>query len=118
MHIGLVGLGRMGGNMRDRLRAAGVAVTGYDQNPDLSDVASIAQLVDAIGDGGPRVVWVMVPAGEITESVVADVASRPGAGDVIIAGGNSNYTDDLRPAAAPAQRETHYGHAGGSGAAR
>ncbi|GAB2984910.1 MAG TPA: decarboxylating 6-phosphogluconate dehydrogenase [Actinotalea caeni] len=115
MHIGLVGLGRMGGNMRDRLRAAGVAVTGYDQNPDLSDVASIAQLVDAIGDGGPRVVWVMVPAGEITESVVADVASRLGAGDVIIDGGNSNYKDDLRRAAALAERDIHYVDAGVSG---
>jgi len=115
MHIGLVGLGRMGGNMRDRLRAAGVAVTGYDQNPDLSDVASIAELVDAIGDGGPRVVWVMVPAGEITESVVADVASRLGAGDVIIDGGNSNYKDDLRRAAALAERDIHYVDAGVSG---
>jgi len=115
MHIGLVGLGRMGGNMRDRLRAAGVAVTGYDQNPDLSDVASIAELVDAIGDGGPRVVWVMVPAGEITESVVTDVASRLGAGDVIIDGGNSNYKDDLRRAAALAERDIHYVDAGVSG---
>jgi 6-phosphogluconate dehydrogenase len=97
MHIGLVGLGRMGGNMRDRLRAAGVEVTGYDTNPGISDVATIGDLVVGLGES-PRVVWVMVPAGAVTESVVTEVASHMGAGDVIVDGGNSLFKDDIRRA--------------------
>jgi len=116
MHIGLVGLGRMGGNMRDRLRAAGVEVTGFDQNPDVSDVGSVVELVDALSDGdGPRIVWVMVPAGEITESVISDVAARMQAGDIVIDGGNSSFKDDIRRAAELAERDITYVDAGVSG---
>ena len=67
MHIGLVGLGRMGNNMRTRLRAAGIEVTGYDPNPSVSDVADLGALVEAVP--APRVVWVMVPSGPIREIV-------------------------------------------------
>jgi 6-phosphogluconate dehydrogenase len=116
MHIGLVGLGRMGGNMRDRLRAAGVEVTGYDQNPDVSDVGSLADLIGALGaDGGPRIVWVMVPAGEITESVISDVAAQLASGDVVIDGGNSYFKDDLRRGEELASRGISYVDAGVSG---
>ena len=116
MHIGLVGLGRMGGNMRDRLRAAGVEVTGYDQNPQVSDVGSVADMVGALSDdGGPRVVWVMVPAGEITESVISDVASHMEPGDIVIDGGNSSYKDDIRRSAQLAERGIVYVDAGVSG---
>ena len=65
MHIGLVGLGKMGGNMRTRMRNAGHTVVGYDRNPDLADAGSLADMVGELPgpDGGPKVVWVMVPAG-------------------------------------------------------
>ena len=68
MHIGLVGLGKMGGNMRTRLRNGGIEVTGYDRNPDVSDVAVLADLVEALP--APRVVWVMVPAGAPTDATI------------------------------------------------
>ena len=61
MELGLVGLGKMGGNMRERIRRAGHTVIGYDRNPDLADVHSLDELVGKLK--GPRVVWVMVPAG-------------------------------------------------------
>ena len=75
MHIGLVGLGKMGGNMRSRLRNAGHTVIGYDRNADLSDSSSLADMVEqlrGLGDG-PTVVWVMVPAGEPTRSTIAEL---------------------------------------------
>ena len=68
MHIGLVGLGRMGNNMRSRLRNGGVEVTGYDPNPEVTDVATLADLAAALP--APRVVWVMVPSGTITLSLI------------------------------------------------
>ena len=74
MHIGIIGLGKMGANMRDRLRNAGIEVTGFDQNPDLTDVASTAELVAALP--APRLVWVMVPSGAITDSVIEDLVAE------------------------------------------
>ena len=64
MHIGLVGLGKMGGNMRTRLRNAGHTVIGFDRNPDLADADSLAAMVEQLPS--PKVVWVMVPAGDPT----------------------------------------------------
>jgi len=96
MEIGLVGLGRMGGNMRERLRRAGHTVVGYDRNPEVSDVASIREMVDALP--APRVVWVMVPAGEVTRGTITDLAGLLAAGDVVVDGGNSRWTDDLHHA--------------------
>jgi 6-phosphogluconate dehydrogenase len=92
MQLGLIGLGRMGGNMRERIRSAGHEVVGYDRNPDISDVASIAELVEKLA--APRVVWTMVPAGTITESTIDELSGLLSAGDVIIDGGNSKFTDD------------------------
>lgn len=92
MHIGLVGLGKMGGNMRERLRRGGVTVTGYDRNPDVSDVDSLGDLVAALE--APRVVWVMVPAGDPTRQTIAELAGILAAGDVVVDGGNSRWTDD------------------------
>jgi len=91
MQLGLIGLGRMGGNMRERLRAAGHDVVGYDRNPDISDATSLADLVDKLVP--PRVVWVMVPA-QVTESTVDELAGLLGEGDIVIDGGNSRFTDD------------------------
>ena len=113
MHIGIVGLGKMGANMRDRLRAADLTVTGYDRNPDVSDVASTAELVEALP--APRLVWVMVPAGAITTSVIADLAAHLSPGDLVIDGGNSRYTDDFTHEALLAEQGVHYLDAGVSG---
>nr|WP_304438959.1 decarboxylating 6-phosphogluconate dehydrogenase [Actinoplanes sp. TFC3] len=92
MQLGLIGLGRMGGNMRDRLRAAGHEVVGYDHHPEVSDVANLAELVEKLA--APRVVWTMVPAGKITEDTITELAGLLSDGDVIIDGGNSKFTDD------------------------
>lgn len=92
MELGLVGLGKMGGNMRARLREAGHTVVGFDRNPDLSDVASLEELVGKLPS--PRVVWVMVPAGEPTRATVHELAGLLGEGDLVVDGGNSRWTDD------------------------
>ncbi|RWZ68703.1 decarboxylating 6-phosphogluconate dehydrogenase [Labedella populi] len=113
MHIGLVGLGRMGGNMRTRLRAAGVEVTGYDRDPNVSDVATVADLVAALP--APRTVWVMVPAGPVTDSVVTELGGLLEAGDLIIDGGNTRFTDDLRRAESLALSGIDYIDVGVSG---
>ncbi len=94
MHLGLVGLGKMGGNMRTRMRNAGLTVTGYDTNPDLSDADSLGGLVKALPDDGPKVVWVMVPAGKVTDAVIGELADLLGEGDLVVDGGNSRWTDD------------------------
>jgi 6-phosphogluconate dehydrogenase len=94
MHVGLVGLGKMGANMRERMRGAGIEVTGFDRNPDVTDVPSLEALVDAL-PAGERVVWVMVPSGEITDGVINELAALLSAGDLVIDGGNSYYQDDL-----------------------
>ena len=91
----MVGLGRMGGNMAARLRDAGHEVVGYDPHSDASDVGSLAELVGRLGDP-PRVAWVMVPAGEPTASVIAELAGLLGPGDVVVDGGNSRWTDSVR----------------------
>ena len=92
MHIGLVGLGKMGGNMRARLRAKGVEVTGYDPNPDVSDVDDLAALAAALPS--PRVIWVMVPSGAVTDGVISQLGEVLQADDLVIDGGNSRFTDD------------------------
>jgi 6-phosphogluconate dehydrogenase len=92
MEIGLVGLGKMGGNMRERLRRAGHTVVGYDPNAAISDTASLEEMVTKLPS--PKVVWVMVPAGEITRNTITALRDRLGDGDVVIDGGNSRYTDD------------------------
>ena len=93
MEIGLVGLGKMGGNMRERLRRAGHTVVGYDRNAEVSDVASLEELVEKLPS--PKVVWVMVPAGEPTRQTVSTLGDLLGEGDVVVDGGNSRWTDDL-----------------------
>jgi 6-phosphogluconate dehydrogenase len=92
MHIGIIGLGKMGNNMRARLRKNGIEVTGFDPNAEVTDVASLADLAAALP--APRIVWVMVPSGKITDDVIHDVAKVLGPGDLVIDGGNSRFTDD------------------------
>jgi 6-phosphogluconate dehydrogenase len=93
MHIGLIGLGKMGNNMRARLREKGIEVTGYDPNPAVTDVPSLEALAAALP--APRVVWVMVPSGKITDDVIHQVADVLSEGDLVIDGGNSRYTEDF-----------------------
>ncbi|MGZ4453207.1 MAG: phosphogluconate dehydrogenase (NAD(+)-dependent, decarboxylating) [Kineosporiaceae bacterium] len=92
MELGLIGLGKMGGNMRERLRRAGHTVVGYDRNAEVSDVASIEELVEKLPS--PKVVWVMVPAGEPTRETVQTLKGLLGEGDLVVDGGNSRWTDD------------------------
>ena len=113
MEIGLVGLGRMGGNMRERLRRAGHTVIGYDPNAEVSDTGSLEEMVGKLPS--PKVVWVMVPAGEITQKTIASLHDLLGEGDVVVDGGNSRYTDDQVHAAALAERGIGYVDAGVSG---
>ncbi len=113
MQLGLVGLGKMGGNMRERLRRAGHEVVGFDRNPDVSDVGSLAELVGSLSS--PRVVWVMVPAGDITRSVISDLAALLAGDDLVIDGGNSYYRDDIAHAALLAEHGIGYLDCGVSG---
>jgi 6-phosphogluconate dehydrogenase len=105
MELGMVGLGRMGANMARRLMGDGHRLVVYDVNPD-----AVSALVEEGADGASslqdlaaklsaqRSVWVMVPAGEITEKTIEDVAATLDSGDAIIDGGNSYYRDDIRRA--------------------
>jgi 6-phosphogluconate dehydrogenase len=111
--IGLIGLGKMGGNMRERLRKAGLTVVGYDRNKEISDAASLEDLVSKLH--GPRKVWVMVPAGEPTRQTVLALGELLESGDVVIDGGNSKYTDDKVHAAKLAEKNIGFVDAGVSG---
>jgi 6-phosphogluconate dehydrogenase len=106
MDLGMVGLGRMGANMARRLMRDGHRIVAHDVNPD-----AVSELVAEGAEGAgsleelaaklsaPRSVWVMVPAGEITEKTIEGVAAVLDAGDAIVDGGNSYYRDDIRRAA-------------------
>jgi len=113
MQLGLIGLGRMGGNMADRIRKAGHEVVGFDHNPDKRDVGSLAEMVEKLS--APRVVWTMVPAGEITESTIDELGDLLSAGDLIIDGGNSKFTDDRPRAERLAAKGVGYMDCGVSG---
>jgi 6-phosphogluconate dehydrogenase len=92
VQIGLIGLGKMGGNMAERLRRAGHEVVGYELHPGKRDVDSLQDLVAALES--PRVVWVMVPSGEPTRATIKELAELLSPGDVVVDGGNSKFTDD------------------------
>ncbi|MEU0228095.1 phosphogluconate dehydrogenase (NAD(+)-dependent, decarboxylating) [Streptomyces sp. NPDC006284] len=113
MQIGLVGLGKMGGNMRERLRNAGHTVVGYDTNPERADVTSLVDLVEQLER--PRAVWVMVPAGAATQGVIDQLANLLRHGDTVIDGGNSRWTDDEKHAEELAKRGINFVDAGVSG---
>jgi 6-phosphogluconate dehydrogenase len=113
MELGLIGLGKMGGNMRQRIRQAGHTVIGYDRNPELSDVPTLRELVDKLQ--APRVVWVMVPAGAPTQSTVDELGELLSPGDVVVDGGNSRWSDDEKHADELAARSIGFVDCGVSG---
>ncbi|MDL4773479.1 phosphogluconate dehydrogenase (NAD(+)-dependent, decarboxylating) [Actinomadura xylanilytica] len=94
MELGIIGLGKMGGNMAERLRRGGHTVVGYDRDPGVSDVGSIEELVERLA--APRAVWVMVPAGGPTHDTVHRLGELLESGDVVVDGGNSHYVDDQK----------------------
>ena len=93
MHLGLVGLGKMGANMRERIRGAGHEVIGYSRHSDSRDVKSLEELVSALPS--PRVVMVMVPAGAATADTITALGDLLDEGDLVVDGGNSKFTDDI-----------------------
>jgi 6-phosphogluconate dehydrogenase len=128
MRIGMVGLGKMGANMTERLIRKGHEVVAYDLSDEARKqaeakgalaVATLADLASALappdGGGPPRVVWVMVPAGEPTSQTIASLKVLLSAGDVVIDGGNSNYKEARPTAASLAERGIGFVDAGTSG---
>src|SRR5579871_3379141 len=101
MQLGMIGLGRMGSGMTERLRRAGHEVSTYDPQVD-STAASLAELRDQLEP--PRAFWMMVPAGEITERTFTELLTLAGRGDAIVDGGNSNFRDSQRRAARAAEQ--------------
>jgi 6-phosphogluconate dehydrogenase len=113
VQLGLIGLGKMGGNMRDRLRSAGHEVVGYDPRPEVTDVSTLAALAEALPP--PRTVWVMVPSGPVTHDTIVALADELGEGDLVIDGGNSRYTEDRPHAELLSQKGISFIDAGVSG---
>jgi len=113
MQVGMIGLGRMGANMAERLRRGGHEVIGYDRNQEVSDVGSLSELVDRLKP--PRAAWVMVPAGDPTEKTVQELAGLLDKGDLIIDGGNSNFRDSMRRAGELEEQGLLFVDAGTSG---
>ena len=113
MKLGMIGLGRMGAGLSERLRSGGHEVVGFDRDPELSDVDSLAELVKRLP--APRVGWMMVPAGEPTEDTVKALADLLDAGDIVVDGGNSNYRDSIRRADELSERGIEFLDAGTSG---
>jgi len=124
-HIGMIGLGRMGANLVRRITRAGLHCVVYDtdsavaqnlaaENPaHITAISSISEFASALS--GPRAVWVMVPAGTITETVVDELISVLSADDIIIDGGNSYYRDDLAHSAKAANKSIQFVDVGTSG---
>ncbi len=122
MNIGIIGLGRMGGNIARRLMRGGHKCVVLDRNQDAVRDIEGAGAVAAKDSGdllsrltGPRAVWLMLPAGEITEKVVAEAAAEMREGDILIDGGNSFYKDDIRRAKTLREKAIHYVDVGTSG---
>ncbi len=122
MEMGMVGLGKMGANMTTRRIKAGHRIVATDRNPEAvrSAVGEGARGTDSLEAlvkelGGPRAVWVMVPAGEPTDGVVSELGKLLSKGELIIDGGNSNYKDTMRRGAQLQEKGIHFVDVGTSG---
>ena len=122
MDLGIIGLGRMGANMAQRLAAAKHRVVGFDPNEvarksiDSKGVESAASLAELVGKlHSPRVLWLMVPAGEIVDQTIASLMPLLAQGDTIVDGGNSNYKDTMRRAEILSTKKIDYVDCGTSG---
>ncbi len=123
MQLGMIGLGKMGGNMARRLAAGGVSIVGYNQDTSataalaedigLEPAASTANLVEKLE--APRKIWLMLPAGEVTEAYVEELLGLLEPGDVIVDGANSWFKDSMRRADAARAKDIHFVDAGVSG---
>ncbi len=113
MQLGLIGLGKMGGNMRERLRRAGHTLVGFDRNREISDVGSLAELAEKLTDS-PRAVWVMVPD-TVVSTVITDLAEHLAEGDIVIDGGNTKWREDTIHAEQLAAKGIHFVDCGVSG---
>jgi len=113
MQIGMIGLGRMGGNMAERLRRAGHEVVGYARSPQNRDVASLKELASRLS--APRTVWLMIPAGPPTRQTISELKGLLEPGDLVIDGGNSHYTEDQAHARMLGEAGIHFVDAGVSG---
>jgi 6-phosphogluconate dehydrogenase len=124
MEVGIIGLGKMGGNMARRWRRHGHRVAAYNRTAEITEqlageeglipAFSLPELVEKLTQS-PRVVWLMVPAGETTESTLQLLAQHLAPGDIVIDGGNSNYKETVRRAAALRERALHFVDVGTSG---
>ena len=122
MQLGIIGLGRMGGNIARRLMRHGHEVAVYDRSAETvaglgKEGAVTADSLDGViaALAQPRAIWVMLPAGEPTEQTIAELADRLAPGDVIIDGGNTYYKDDIRRAKTLAEKGIDYVDVGTSG---
>jgi 6-phosphogluconate dehydrogenase len=123
MKLGMIGLGRMGANMARRLARAGIEVVAFDANAEAraglaneAHTTTATTLEDAVAQlAAPRIVWIMLPAGDITEQTVTTVAGLLSKGDVLVDGGNANYRDSKRRAQTLSERGIHFVDAGVSG---
>ena len=113
MQLGMIGLGRMGGNMTARLEQRGHDVKSYDPNNDARTAASLAELRDQLE--APRAFWLMIPAGKITEDAFQELLLLGDEGDTIVDGGNSNFRDSQRRYRAAQEKNIHFVDAGVSG---
>jgi 6-phosphogluconate dehydrogenase len=113
MQLGMIGLGRMGGNMAERLRRAGHEVVGYDPFSEATDVATMEELIATLRP--PRTVWIMVPSGDPTNETVAALAELLEDGDLVVEGGNSPWGMARPQADAFAERGIGFVDAGVSG---
>jgi 6-phosphogluconate dehydrogenase len=122
MQLGVIGLGRMGGNIARRIHRHGHQAVAYDTNEQavsslsaegITGASSLANMVEQLT--APRALWIMLPAGAITEQTIHDLKPLLKAGDIIIDGGNSFYKDDIRRAAQLAQKDIAYVDVGTSG---
>ena len=123
MRMGMIGLGKMGGNMATRLRRGGIEVVGYDRSAEVlqklaRDEGVIA--ADSVADliaklPSPRIVWIMLPSGPVTESQIDELAQMLSKDDIVIDGGNSNFHDSMRRGERLAAKGIGFMDAGTSG---